>query len=123
MPSNAQLSRLRGVIAEALTREESGPDLSLVKKYFDQIKSRKAARAQFQKVRIGDKDLLDWFKSILEKTDSKKWGPLFDLRKGDYPCLGEVKPVIDESFRKVYLLRFIDSVLAYAIIAVKGCSG
>lgn len=120
LPSNAQLSRLRGVIAEALTQEESGPDLGLVKKHLDQIKSRKAACAQFQRVKIERNNLLYWFENLLLKTDVKEWDQLFDLKEEDYLRLGKVEPVVNESFRKTYLLRFIDSVLAYAVNMSRG---
>lgn len=118
LPSNAQISRFRSIVADALMgqsisdQEKREPDLQKVRNYLKDISSRKTARKQYTKAKIEGQTLLEWLENVLDKTGSEDWEELFRLSPNDYVQLGGVKPEVDENFRKMYLLRFIDAVMA-----------
>ncbi|MEW6771600.1 MAG: CRISPR-associated RAMP protein Csx10 [Bacillota bacterium] len=116
LPSDAQISRLRSIIQNELIKEgpQENPDPQRVLDFLSKIKSRKPARKQFERARIGSQSLLEWLEGTLNKTDLEGWKGLLGLQKDDFPELGGVRPVVDESLRKAYILRYIDAVLAYA---------
>lgn len=116
LPSNAQISRLRNVIHNELMKESGeSPDLHRVEDYLIDIGSRKSAREQFEKAGIERRSLLEWLKDTLNKADFDSWRELLGIKQQDLPALSGIRPQIDESLRKRYILRYIDAILAYAV--------
>ncbi len=118
MPSNAQISRFRSIIASALLGQSRGeqendePDLQRVRNYLKDIAFREAVRKQYTKAIIEGQTLLEWLENALGKTGPKEWEDMLGLDPSDYFQLGGVKPEVNDTFRKKYLLRYIDAVLA-----------
>ncbi|MDK2882200.1 MAG: CRISPR-associated protein Csx10 [Bacillota bacterium] len=113
LPSNAQISRLRSIIRNELMKKN--PDPQRVKDFLRDIESRKPARKQFEKARVGGRSLLEWLKDTLNQVDLGRWEQLFGISGQDIPKLGGVEPDINESFRIRYILHYIDAVLACAL--------
>jgi CRISPR-associated protein Csx10 len=113
LPNNAQLSRLRSVIRNELMKEY--PDPQRVRNFLKDIESRKSARKQFEKARIGERSLLKWLKDTLNQVEPDNWKQLLGISGQDISKLGGVEPEINESFRIRYILRYIDAVLACAL--------
>ncbi|SHM92249.1 CRISPR-associated protein Csx10 [Caldanaerovirga acetigignens] len=121
LPSNAQVSRLRGIIRYELMKEN--PDPQRVKDFLKDIETRKPARKQFEKVRVGERSLLEWMRDTLNEVNPDNWKQLFGISRHDIPKLGGVEPKINESFRIRYILRYIDAVLACALEKKRGKEG
>lgn len=113
-PSRAQVARLRGVIRTALMKNP--PDLEAVKSYLRDLKGRRTARRQWQGAKMEGQTLLEWLEGLCGKVEVERWKDLFELRAKDIPSLGNLSLTLDESLRRDYLLRFMDAVLAYALL-------
>lgn len=108
-PSNAQLSRLRSVILNALP----GGDVSRILAFLEALKPR--ARRQYEEARIkmaGETtdSLLDWIKARLQKSEKEFWGFLKvnreQLPKFDTTISPDLSEVVNE-----YRLRLVAGVL------------
>lgn len=129
-PSNAQLSRLRGVVLETLYSTKM--DTSKICQFIESIENRSSARRQFERSTINTTKkipLLRWLKYWLQSDRQGKWmmgdkdqewKDLLHLNgnKGgiriDSLGIGDVGANIDDDLRLEYMLRLLDLVLARA---------
>ncbi len=111
-PRNAQLSRLRGVIADALM--QSPPALSRVTRYLDDVEQRATARKQYEHARLAQQNLLEWLRATLAKADEQAWRDFFQFRSDDLSGIGGITPALTDALRHEYILRYVDAVLARA---------
>ncbi len=124
-PSNAQLSRLRGIVLEEL--RNAPPNTSKICQYIKSIEERSSARRQFERSTINKVPLLRWLKNLLQyeskgawKMEDNAWQDLLKLDKHkdgtriDTLAIGGVRAKINDGLRLEYVLRLIDLVLAHA---------
>lgn len=120
-PSNAQISRLRGVVLEELRK--ATPDIGKIRRFIKGIEDRSSARRQFERSTLDDKEpLLRWLKRLL-RYDGKgawtmadnDWKALLGLKQVEVAAqIGDVEAEIDDGMRLEYILCLIDLVLAKA---------
>lgn len=105
---NAQISRARLAVRNALSERQMGPLISLV----ENLKS--AARTQFERSTVGSLSLREWLLDLARKPE-KVWGEL--RTSGREPCMvGGIGPTQDDPvLAREYALRLIDGVLQVAI--------
>jgi len=119
-PSNAQISRLRGIVLEEL--RQTTPSTSRIRRSIESIEARGSARRQFERSTINEEPLLRWLKRLLRDgsqgawtMDDNDWKALLGLSGiGVGAQIGDVKANIDDALRLEYVLRLIDLVLARA---------
>ena len=105
-PSNAQLSRMRVVVRQALS--QGNPQIIIQ----HLAGMRKIARDQFQRARIGSDRLDEWLESRVRNIQSI-WDVLgVDQRQS--PTLGGIKPEWTSDLALEYTVRLIDRVLRKA---------
>ncbi|MBI4852370.1 MAG: hypothetical protein HY819_11290 [Acidobacteria bacterium] len=105
----SQISGLRSLIQKELLFETPNP-----KKIQDYLsKLRITARKQFEQARIGSKSLLNWLEEEAGKVDEANFPLKIDLTNEYVKKVGDVEPEITPNLLAEYLLRHIDSVLAY----------
>ena len=117
-PSNAQISRLRGIVLEEL--RQATPGTSTIRQFIESIEARGGARRQFERSTINEKPLLSWLKRLLRDgsqgawtMDDNEWKALLGLSGVEVGArIGDVKANIDDALRLEYVLRLIDLVLA-----------
>jgi len=112
-PSNAQISRLRNILHDELTKKE--PGLKRLRDFLKRIEERSAARRQFEKARVGNYSLIQWLKDNLKKMEEGKWDPLTGSSYQRELRVGNIRAVITKEMHTEYALRFIDVVFAGAI--------
>src|SRR5258707_3096735 len=117
-PSNAQISRLRGIVLEEYRKDASDP--AVICKFIKSVEARSSARRQFERSTINKEPLLRWLKRLL-RYDSQgawtmadnDWRSLLHLKQSDAgPGVGGVSAETNDALRLEYVLRFIDLVLA-----------
>lgn len=127
-PSNAQISRLRGIILEQI--REATPNIHKVHRFIKGIQERSSSRRQFERSTVKGQPLLRWLERLLP-CDSKEvwnmadneWRAWLGLEEMNLDAqIGGVKAVIDDDMRLQYMLRFIDLVLAH-VAKVRGKEG
>ena len=120
-PSNAQLSRLRGVVLEELRK--ATPDIGNIHRFIKGISERGSARRQFERsILDGNEPLLRWLKCLLRydidgpwTMDDDEWKDLLRMNMVEVAAqIGDVEAKIDDSLRLEYVLRLINLVLAKA---------
>lgn len=105
----SQISGLRYLIQKELLFEIPNP--KKIQEYLSKL--RLTARKQFEQARIGDKTLLNWLEEEIKKVDEAHFPLKIDLMDEKVRKIGDVKPTITQGLLAEYLLRHIDSVLAY----------
>jgi CRISPR-associated protein Csx10 len=110
-PPNAQVSRLRSVVRDALLSEQ--PALDGVTGFLDALHGK--ALNHFKSALVDNQDLKTWLSDICQKTDLDAWSQMFGISTDDNPRIGTVTADLDDGLRREYLLRFIDAVLARAV--------
>lgn len=119
-PSNAQISRLRGIVLEEL--RNATPDIGKIRPFIASIQDRGSARRQFERSTVNNEPLLHWLKRLL-KYDNKDawmmadndWKALLGLNGAKVAArIGDVEAEIGDTLRLEYILRLIDLVLAHA---------
>lgn len=106
--SNAQLSRMRVIIREAL----SGSDIRRVQQYLINIDQRRSVRDQFERTRVNGERLSSWLKSRLEHPEdvwTKIGAQNLSKRIGTNVVAATQG---NEALAREYTLRLIDGVLA-----------
>jgi CRISPR-associated protein Csx10 len=124
-PSNAQISRLRGVVLEELYSAQ--PGTSTICQFIQSIEERSSARRQFERSTIKrgafeEVSFLRWLKDQLKcdhkgawTMDDHAWRSLLNLSEDEANIqIGGVKASINDSLRLEYVLRLVDLVLANA---------
>lgn len=121
-PSNAQLSRLRGIVLEEFRK--ALPDIGKIHQFIKGIQARGSSRRQFERSIVNNNEpLLHWLERLL-KYDStgvwamtdNDWNALLRLNEVKVNIgLGDVEAEINATLRLKYILRFIDLVLAHAV--------
>ena len=119
-PSNAQISRLRGVVLEEI--REATPDIHKLRRFIEGIQARGSARRQFERSTVNEVPLLRWLERLLTRdsegawkmadNDWKAWLGLEEIKLAAQ--IGDVEAEIDDDMRLKYILRLIDLVLAHA---------
>ncbi|MGQ9482638.1 type III-D CRISPR-associated RAMP protein Csx10 [Chloroflexus sp.] len=107
--SNAQLSRLRIIVREALPTG----DLARLQKYLDEnIKTRRTVRDQFERTRLGQERLSQWLEERLSQpiTVWDKIGAQALSKRIGANVLVSTRG--DEALAREYTIRLIDGVLA-----------
>ncbi len=119
-PSNAQISRLRGIVLEELRK--ATPDIGKIRRFIASIQDRGSARRQFERSTVNEEPLLRWLKRLLKDDSAGAW----TIADNDWKALlrlsgvevgariGGMKAEIDNALRLEYVLRLIDLVLAHA---------
>ncbi len=124
-PSNAQLSRLRGIVLEEL--REATPDIKKIHQFIKDIQERGSARRQFERSTVNNMPLLRWLEYLLRCDNEgtltmpdNEWKALLGLKEGEMDIkIGSERAEnesgeIDKDLRREYVLRCIDLVLAHA---------
>jgi len=119
-PSNAQISRLRGIVLQELRK--ATPDIGKIHEFIESIEGRGSARRQFERSTINEEPLLRWLKRLLRYGSEgawtmadNEWKGLLRLSGNEVDTrIGDVKTEIDDGLRLEYVLRLIDLVLAHA---------
>ena len=112
-PHKSQLSRLRETIREGLLRPT--PSLQPLTNYLNDIQQRKAARVQFERARLDEKNWLAWLNEQAGLTAQEAWENKFWNRLNRLPAIGSVRAEITPTLRSEYLLRYLDAVIVRAI--------
>lgn len=107
--SNAQLSRLRVIVREALLHG----DVARLQKYLEEnVKTRRSVRDQFDRTRLGQERLLRWLEERLSQP-ATVWNKLgaqnLSKRIG---ANVQVSTQGNEALEREYTIRLIDGVLA-----------
>ena len=120
-PSNAQISRLRGILLEEIRK--ATPDTGKICRFIASIEARGSARRQFERSTVDQEPLLRWLKRLLRRGSEGAW----TMADNDWKALlhisgvevgariGDVEAEIDEALRLEYVLRLIGLVLAHAV--------
>lgn len=127
---NSQLSRLRQVVQDELQKRPlTDSDLAntaikngqkRLLNYCQNLQKRNTTRKQFDKARINNKPLLDWFeaqvndKSDKSAEDNESWIEKL-LSLASKPAIGETTGQWTAVMRYEYNLRLIDLTLAYCL--------
>lgn len=119
-PSNAQISRLRGVVLEEIRK--ATPDTSRICEFIKSIEKRGSARHQFERSTVDGVSLLRWLKDRLRceregawTMEDHEWKNLLRISNVEVGIrIGEVNAEIHDGLRLEYVLRLIDLVLAHA---------
>ena len=99
---NTQISRMRGVVRDALHKNDS----TIILHHLEEMKEK--ARNQFEKAQLGNESLCVWISSLAENPQTI-WFKL-PIHETDLPSLGEVKPELN-NLALEYTVRLIDAVL------------
>lgn len=105
-PNNAQLSRMRIVARQALTKD----DLQVIIKHLNEMK--KAARDQLQRAIIEGERLDDWLRARAEHVEGI-W-ELLKIDDGQMPVLGGVRSERTETLAREYTVKMLDRLLQKA---------
>ncbi|MGB9753771.1 type III-D CRISPR-associated RAMP protein Csx10 [Roseiflexus castenholzii] len=107
--SNAQISRMRIIVREALP---NGDIVRLQRYLEDNIKTRRSVRDQFERTRIGSERLSRWLEDCLKQPESV-WDKIGaqNLSKGIGANV-RVSTQGNEALAREYTIRLIDGVLA-----------
>ncbi len=135
-PSNAQISRLRGVVLEALRQET--PDISNIARLIRSVGERGSARRQFERsyVRVREhgfrakadttankEPLLRWLNRLLRyerqgawTMDDNEWRGFLHVSGEEVRIkIADVAAEVDDRLRLEYILRLVDLVLAQTV--------
>jgi CRISPR-associated protein Csx10 len=120
-PSNAQISRLRGVVLEALRQET--PDTAKIGQFIQGIQERSSARRQFERSTVDKKPLRDWLKHLLRyesggawTMDDNEWQGFLHVNGDELRIkIADVTADLDNRLRLEYILRLVDLVLAQTV--------
>lgn len=127
-PSNAQISRLRGIILEQI--REATLDIGKLRWFINGIRERSSSRRQFERSTVNNVPLLSWLERLLPCDGKDVWNMADNDWRAELGLeemnldaqIGGVKAVIDDDMRLQYMLRFIDLVLAH-VAKVRGKEG
>lgn len=101
-PHNSQLSRMRGAVYRALSKNDIGE----IKKHLDDMK--KTAKDQFLNAKIEGKYLDEWIESFTTRSESI-WDTL-GIDKDKMPSIGKIKPILGADLELEFIVRLIDGV-------------
>lgn len=127
-PSNAQISRLRGIILEQI--REATLDIGKLRLFIKGVRERSSSRRQFERSTVNNVPLLSWLDRLLTCDGKDVWNMADNDWRAELGLeemnldaqIGGVKAVIDDDMRLQYMLRFIDLVLAH-VAKVRGKEG
>jgi hypothetical protein len=120
-PSNAQISRLRRVLLEALRQET--PNTDTIGQFISSVRERGSARRQFERSTVNREPLLRWLNRLLRYESQGAWTMDDNEWRGFLQVSGEelrikiadVTADVDNRLRLEYILRLVDLVLAQAV--------
>lgn len=119
-PTNAQISRLRGIVLEEIRK--ATPGTGKIRRFIASIQDRSSSRRQFERSTVNEEPLLRWLKRLLKDDSAGAW----TMADNDWKALlrlsgvevgariGDETAKIDDALRLEYVLCLIDLVLANA---------